>query len=77
MSQMDQMFAFQLSLVLTTRAARDVLSFTSQADGAAGAAGGEAEARERGAQALVSLLPPRQAFTIYLRKAGRATTASR
>src|SRR5258707_1339014 len=52
---MDQMFAFQLSLVLTTRAARDVLSFASQGNGES--AGSEAEARERGAQALSALLP--------------------
>src|SRR5258708_37146287 len=65
---MDQMFAFQLTLVLTTRAARDVLSFASQ--GNAEAAGGEAEARERGAQALSALLLPRQAFTVYLRNGG-------
>src|SRR5262245_6993692 len=73
---MDQMFSFQLSLVLTTRAARDVLALLpgngEAADREAGAkeAGGEAEARERGTQALRSLLPPRQAFTVYLRNGG-------
>ncbi len=68
---MDQMFACQLSLVLTTRAARDVLSFAPAAVGGGNPEGGnEAETRERGAQALAALLPPRQAFTLYLRNGG-------
>src|SRR6266571_4543252 len=72
MSEMDQMFAFQLTLVLTTRAARDMLSFASpdNEEGAARVAGGEAEARERGAQVLAALLPARTAFTVYIRNGG-------
>src|SRR5450759_3219762 len=73
---MDQMFSFQLNLVLTTRAARDVLTVAAGNGGASGENGGtEAEARERGAQALAGLLPPRQAFTVYLRNGGQGNEA--
>ena len=72
---MDQMFSFQLSLVLTTRAARDVLSLAKDGEAGGGEAGSEAEARERGAQALAALLPPRQAFTVYLRNGGQGNDA--
>lgn len=78
---MDQMFSFQLNLVLTTRAARDVLAFAAVTKGNGGSgdgeAGTEAEARERGAQALAALLgagqAPRQAFTVYLRNGGQGS----
>jgi hypothetical protein len=70
---MDQMFSFQLNLVLTTRAARDVLSLASGNNGNGGEQDrvSEAEARERGAQALAGLLAPRQPFIVYLRNGGQ------
>src|SRR5207244_958882 len=58
------------------RAARDVLSLASQENGDS-AAGTDAQARERGAQALAALLgagsTPRQAFTVYLRNGGQGS----
>ena len=65
------MFSFQLSLVLTTRAARDVLALQAvNGEGAGESAGSESAARDAGTQALAALLPPRQAFNIYLRNGG-------
>ena len=77
--------AFRLNLVLTTRAAQDLLGIRSggatagrdASDGAQGGAVGGAEnggkdsdTRERGAQALAELLDPHQAYAVYLRNGG-------
>ena len=66
------MFSFQLNLVLTTRAARDALALPSSNNGATSENGAsDAEARDKGAQALAALIAPRQAFSVYLRNGGQ------